>query len=308
MPEYSIQGTFSIINPIEWIEIEGFRGFAEKVHLNLAEPNGKIGSGMTIIVGPNNSGKSTIIESLHVLSGTQAISFNEFMTNKKTDHKIDITIKYKNGNMKRLKTQEDGGSETEWEIAGDKVTPSRIFVLPSRRRFNPLLKSQAKNEKEERLKYISNTPFSGNRGEEMDRFQTHIFKWQDNKKHFNEEIKKILDPLPEWKINNYPTGANYLEIYKGETRHNSEGLGDGILNVLMIVDAFYDSSPKETIVIDEPELSLHPYLQKRLIYFLAEYAKDRKIVIATHSPYFINFDYLLNGAILVRTAKENNIS
>lgn len=303
--ETSIQCTISVTNPIEWIEIEGFRGFAEKVHLNLSKPNGKKGSGLTIIVGPNNTGKSTIIESLHILAGTQEVSFNEFMTNKKAEHKVEITIKHKSGLMKKLKTREDGGSETEWETTGTDINPSRIFVLPSRRGFGPLLKSQAKRKKEERLKYISNTPFSGNRREEMYRFQTRIFKWQDNKKRFNKELKKILDLLPEWKINNL-TGEKYLEISEGEARYNSEGLGDGILNILMIADAFYDSVPKETIVIDEPELSLHPSLQKKLLKYFAEYAKDRKIVISTHSPYFIDFNYLVNGAMLVRTVKENN--
>lgn len=304
--ETSIQCTISVTNPIEWIEIEGFRGFAEKVHLNLSKPNGKKGSGLTIIVGPNNTGKSTIIESLHILAGTQEVSFNEFMTNKKAEHKVEITIKHKSGLMKKLKTREDGGSETEWETTGNEINPSRIFVLSSRRGFGPLLRSQAKRVKEDRLKYISNTPFSGNRREEIDRFQTRVFKWQNNKKRFKEELKKILDLLPEWKINSYPTGENYLEISEGEVRYDSEGLGDGILNILMIADAFYDSDPKETIVIDEPELSLHPSLQKKLLNFLSEYAKDRNIVISTHSPYFINFDYLVNGAILVRTAKEDN--
>ena len=303
--ETIIKCTISVTNPIEWIEIEGFRGFAEKVHLNLSKPNGKKGSGLTIIVGPNNTGKSTIIESFWAISGTKETSFNEFMTNRKTDHKINIAIKHKSGLLKRLKTREGGGSETEWETTGNEINPSRIFVLPSRRGFGPLLRSQAKRIKEERLKYIANTSFSGNRREDIDRFQTRIFKWQDNKKRFNEELKKILDPLPEWKINNL-TGENYLEISEGEVRYNSEGLGDGILNILMIADAFYDSGPKETIVIDEPGLSLHPSLQKKLFNYFAEYAKDRKIVISTHSPYFIDFNYLVNGAMLARTVKENN--
>jgi AAA15 family ATPase/GTPase len=40
------------------IEIKGFRGFEEEGLINLAIPNGKYGSGLTILVGPNNSGKS----------------------------------------------------------------------------------------------------------------------------------------------------------------------------------------------------------------------------------------------------------
>jgi predicted ATPase len=44
--------------------------------------------------------------------------------------------------------------------------------------------------------------------------------------------------------------------------HNSEGIGDGIGSIFTICDALYDSESNSTIVIDEPELSLHPAYQK----------------------------------------------
>jgi predicted ATP-dependent endonuclease of OLD family len=180
-------------------------------------------------------------------------------------------------------------------------------VLPSRRRFNPLLSGSAQSTKEDRAQYISNTSFPGTRGEEMDRFQVRIFEWQRNIKRFNSDLKKILDTLPNWSIEQYPSGQYYLKFDYNGFVHSSDGLGDGIINIFFIVDALYDSGIQHTIVIDEPELSLHPSLQKRVLKLLAEYAKDRQIVIATHSPYFINFDYLANGARLFRTVKENNL-
>ena len=42
----------------------------------------------------------------------------------------------------------------------------------------------------------------------------------------------------------------------------------------------------------------------RLACLLAEYARDRQIVYATHSPYFVDFDYILNGAEVARVHKE----
>ena len=53
-------------------------------------------------------------------------------------------------------------------------------------------------------------------------------------------------------------------------------------------------------MIDEPELSLHPSYQRRLAALLADYAKDRQVVISTHSPYFAGFEHVLNGAEVAR--------
>jgi predicted ATP-dependent endonuclease of OLD family len=58
------------------------------------------------------------------------------------------------------------------------------------------------------------------------------------------------------------------------------------------------------IIMDEPELSLHPVLQKKTMDLLCEYSTDRQIVYATHSPYFVSWDALFNGGRLVRMRKE----
>ena len=50
------------------MSIKGLRGFAEEQILQFAQPNGETGSGLTILVGPNNGGKSTIIESIQALA------------------------------------------------------------------------------------------------------------------------------------------------------------------------------------------------------------------------------------------------
>ena len=308
MPETSI--TCKLVvgrNEIDWFEIEGYRGFGEKIHVDLAKPNGKSGSGLTIITGPNNSGKSTIVEGFQALSKRVAPSFNELQRNKNTNNRLLFKIKRINGRVKELKTINDGGSETEWVETDDKSNSFLIYVLPSRRMFNPLIDHNFQSFKEDRASYINNSQFPSIRGREIDRFQVRIFEWQRNKKRFDYDLEKILDTLPNWSIEQFQNGQNYLKFdYNGIT-HSSDGLGDGIINIFFIIDALYDSEIQQTIVIDEPELSLHPSLQKRILKLLAEYAKDRQIVIATHSPYLIDFDYLSNGASLFRTVKEDNL-
>jgi AAA domain, putative AbiEii toxin, Type IV TA system len=102
-------------------------------------------------------------------------------------------------------------------------------------------------------------------------------------------------------------GQHFLKIRKGNATHSSEGL----VSLLYIVDALYDSKDGDTIAVDEPELSLHPALQRKLSELLIEYSATRQIVVSTHSPYFIGLNALPNGATVARThlvGEESKIS
>jgi DNA repair exonuclease SbcCD ATPase subunit len=49
---------------IRSLTINGLRGFASPQKISFAEPNNTVGSGLTMLVGPNNEGKSTVIEAI----------------------------------------------------------------------------------------------------------------------------------------------------------------------------------------------------------------------------------------------------
>jgi predicted ATP-dependent endonuclease of OLD family len=77
-------------------------------------------------------------------------------------------------------------------------------------------------------------------------------------------------------------------------------MGEGIVSIFSIIDSLFDSSPGSVVAIDEPELSLHPSLQKRVSGILTRFASDRQVVVATHSPYFVDLRALARGAQLAR--------
>ena len=49
------------------LQIEGLRGFVTKQSLRFSVPNNQYGSGLTVIVGANNSGKSSILEAIRAV-------------------------------------------------------------------------------------------------------------------------------------------------------------------------------------------------------------------------------------------------
>lgn len=285
------------------IEISGLRGFSRTQGIDLAIPTDQQpGSGLTVIVGPNNAGKSTIVEALNALSQNNAPSFPEGKRNTKTDRCILIRLYNDQGQVKELRTVEIGGSETEWVKREIPPLPQDIFILPSRRTFNPFFNKHILD----RQAYISHYGMPSIRGRAIDHFSGRIFEMQRKQEAFNKELKKVLDPLPNWTIEQADTGHYYMKFDYDGQQHNSDGLGEGLVSLFFIIDALYDSKPGDMIVIDEPELSLHPSLQKKLARVIADYAKDRQVVVATHSPYFIDWGWILSGARVVRVVRESD--
>lgn len=65
-------------------------------------------------------------------------------------------------------------------------------------------------------------------------------------------------------------------------------LSDGTLRMLDLLTALLDSDGG-MLLIDEPELGIHPGLLARLLAELDAYGQDRQLVIATHSPQVVSW-------------------
>ena len=286
------------------LEIKGLRGFAEEQTLRFARPSNKVGSGLTILVGPNNGGKSTIVESLQAIS-SKNVSFSEGKRNRVADERVTIRVKSDNGDTLELRTVDAGGSST----IHDPGETFECFVLPSRRYFNPYFGSSRHGTTYTRQMYLGDRNPPNSRSSPIDDFpQGRLFDALDNLEEFNKVLSKVMDPVPIWTIDQSDQGQYYLKLNSAGQYHNSDGLGEGIVSLLFIIDSLYDSQQDDLIVIDEPELSLHPAYQRRLARLFAKYAKDRQIVVATHSPYFVDTECILNGAEVARIHKEGNSS
>lgn len=164
------------------IEILGLRGFSEKQTLTLGVPNGKQGSGLTCIVGPNNSGKSTIYEAFRAISQNEPPSITEGRRNKAANDRVEIKLKKADGTFLELKTAINGGSETVFDEHGLSKSQVKIFTLPSRRNFSPFFSKAVFN----REQYINNSTLTAVRGSQLDIFPYRLFTIQNNQAAFND--------------------------------------------------------------------------------------------------------------------------
>ncbi len=292
------------------LSIHGLRGFGEERTISFAIPNGKFGSGLTIFVGANNSGKTTILEALRSFNSDKNSppSFSERKRNMKCENgKIHLKLKMTTGEEYAIDTIESGGSSTKivklgvdgnewWGGLG-------IFVLQSRR----FMDYEFHHSIMERDDYVRSQQANiHNRTSVISQFNARLFKMLNNKEQFDLLLQKVLGYDLEWTIEQNDNGTFYLKLIVNGCTHSSEGLGDGIWSVFTICDALYDSKPDSVIAIDEPELSLHPAYQKKILQLFKEYSADRQIIINTHSPYFVDMDSFINGAYLYRTVKNEN--
>ena len=78
---------------IKELYISGLRGFGEAQTINFAIPD-KVnrGSGLTVITGSNNSGKTTIIEAIRSFNSDEAPSFSEGKRNILTKERVEIKL------------------------------------------------------------------------------------------------------------------------------------------------------------------------------------------------------------------------
>lgn len=290
---------------IKEIFISGLRGFSKQKKVVLALPNGKEGSGLTILVGGNNTGKTTIIEAIKYYNfNISQISFSSGKRNAQTEKRVHITYIDENEERYSIRTKTSGGSQVESDDKQDFDIKRIPFILPSRRNVQHELHGGFYDSY--RWDYMNNENMNTKvRKPTIDNFQQRIFNWEKHKQKFDELLYKVIDNNLKWYIEQNDNGSYYLAFQQDKFGvHTSEDIGDGIWSIFTIVDALYDAEEGSTIVIDEPELSLHPQYQKRVLELLLEESANKQIIISTHSPYFISWDALENGAIINRTVKE----
>lgn len=66
--------------------------------------------------------------------------------------------------------------------------------------------------------------------------------------------------------------------------------GSGEMSAAILVHEVLNAKPRSLILLDEPEVSLHPGAQKKLTEFLLRQIKEKKhqVIISTHSPNIVN--------------------
>ena len=81
-------------------------------------------------------------------------------------------------------------------------------------------------------------------------------------------------------------------------------MSDGTLRILGLLLAVYQLQPTSLIVIEEPEATVHPAVAELIVQVLFDAARDRQVLITTHSPDILDSKELTDQQIRIVTSQK----
>lgn len=270
-------------NRIDKVVFRYLRGFQKDSTVEFHLP-------ITVIVGKNGSGKSTILRSVQLL-GKGCIPQNEF-----------FEIEFDNGNLK--------GTEIEYNIDG-KIEKLSCMGKNKWRFENEVEHIDMMVIRPKAIVGAIDKSFLyDNIGQHVNKAKQVEYLIKQSKKIQQKpeaSAKKKRKKLSQYELSeiNYVLQSNYSSIefvehrFFGGTwattvlfRKEAEGnvfceynAGSGEFLVANIIDQILCAEKESVVLIDEPEVSLHPGAQKRLLKFILKSIIEKKIqvIISTHS-------------------------
>lgn len=276
-----------LTNRLKNIKYKKFRNFYEDSELNFEFP-------LTILVGKNGSGKTTVMKSINILGKSQKPQYEFFETETDNSGVIDALLEYKIDNENIFYTRI---SKNNWGFNKELENKLNIKYIQPKSIIGAIEKSflydsQGKNSKKElKVQYVikQSKKIKQNKLEKSVRKKEYNFS-EKALKNINYILNKNIKEIKLLEHKYYSGTWGISVIFKEEDKEYSEyNAGNGEFLVALMVNEILNTPSDSILLIDEPEISLHPGAQKRFIITLLKLIKERKlqVILGTHSNYII---------------------
>ena len=306
------------MNTISNLTVEGYKSIGEKIEVKFAVPNGEdVGSGLTFIVGKNNSGKTNIIDALKALvsNSKKKIILKSERHKKDTSGDTFISISVAHNNQQVDISIKVAANNFYWDKSSefDRVWPDikNVRFIDSNRKPQVLQGGSPENIQYTTESLIENENKYNARGSSQNQItwfhQSLIQVLADSAKRrkFTDFMKELI---PNFESIDYDKSYNqpfFSYTTKDGVEVTFDAQGDGVNNVIKIATSLAHDD-KCLLVIDEPENSLHIASQKKLLEILKKESTKRQIVIITHSPSMLDIPSIAKAGALINRVYADN--
>ena len=273
-------------NRLSQLRIHCFRRFAKESELNFTFP-------LTVIVGKNGSGKTTVMKAIKLLDKQQDPASEFFETVIDDGGFQDASISYSlDGNSissRRIR-------QNQWTKFGTMPDQLKLSYIQTKSMVGAIDKSflydniGKHTSRVKKVDYVikQSRKLNQNTQTTSQRKLQHCLS-KDSVNFVNFILHRTLKTV-EIIQHKYYSGTWATSIIFDDGSHYSEyNAGSGEFLVASMVDHIEKLSSGSILLLDEPEVSLHPEAQKRLICYLFDVIKRKKlqIIITTHSTHII---------------------
>lgn len=302
---------------MDYIEISGYKSIKfERIDL---KP-------INILIGANGSGKSNLISFFEFLNRLYNGNLKDYISltggENKILHKgqkVTDSIRFKvefengiNGYAANLKLGADGMIFTDEHLINNRDAGVNISKSGSESRLKATDNYLAKNI----IKYLNGfrkyhfhdtsdkSPFTISSHVENDTYYLYsdganlaafLYEIKDNTKIVYNKIVKTIQSIAPYFLDFYlmPNKKHYLKLQwkdkYSDTIYGVNDLSDGTIRFIALTVLFMQPNLPDTIIIDEPELGLHPSAIAKLAGMINSVsAKGCQVIIATQSTDLIS--------------------
>ncbi|MDY4010708.1 MAG: AAA family ATPase [Fusobacterium gastrosuis] len=272
---------------------------------------------LVVLVGSNGTGKTTLLEAIKDFFENKYVNYSE---PEKSNVDLKILLNNSEKNSKAIAENKNNGYERHlWEffnvlsnykyyqnnhlgiyenlLAKNLENLPKIIYLPTRTNFNNVnTRSNTLPKRNAFINIVDSNVFDDIPSYIATR-KNYLANTNDNMtmKEINENLSNEINNI--FKI--LDLDVRFIGLSKDETSTpiftNSSGiefdinaLSSGEKQLFLRTLSIKMLEPEDSIIlIDEPEISLHPKWQQRIIEVYKKIGKNNQIIIATHSPHIL---------------------